>query len=146
MTTTPDALSAESLAVKRIGSAIWIMRLLEPLGCGGASALRDAFSEAIERDASDIVVDLGTQPVVSVEEAATLVAMAAHMRARDRALWVAAGWSEGTGYTLRLIRDSGPAGLLGLSPALDSALHALDSAIGGESGVALTSRSQRATA
>ena len=118
-------LSSESVSVKRIGASVWILRLLESLELRAVPALREAFHEAIEREANDVVVDLASVGSVSVEGVAALADMADVMRGRHGALWIAAPRLEGNGYTLRPIQARVPDGLAGISPALDDALSAL---------------------
>ena len=123
MTTSAHAISAEPLAVKRVGNTVWILRLLESLEGAAVSTLCGAVSEAVEGDATDVVVDLGTVATVSLEGAAALVGMADLMRSRNGALWIAAARPDDAGYTLRPIHRPTTAGLMGISPALDRALH-----------------------
>lgn len=130
MNRTAHAYAADALSVKRVGTRTTILRLRESLEGAAVSILYDAFDDALEHGATDVVVDLGTPSAVSVEGAATLTAMAASMRGGNRTLWIAAGWSDGSGYTLRPIRESGPTALTGVSPALDHALASLASALG----------------
>jgi hypothetical protein len=102
---------------------VWILRLVESLEQDTVSALLDAFGDAIERDATDVVVDLGTVADVSVEGATMLVALADHMRSRNGALWIAAARPEVAGHTLRAIHEPEPSRLIGISSALDRALE-----------------------
>lgn len=118
-------LSLEPVSVKRIGASVWILRLLESLELRAVPALREAFREAIDRDANDVVVDLASVGSVSVEGVAALAEMADLMRGRHGALWIAAPRLEGDGYTLRPVQERAPDGLAGISPALDDALSAL---------------------
>ena len=126
MNTSAHAVAAEPLAVKRVAKGVWILRLLESLEGGAVSSLRQACGDAIERDATDLVVDLGSVAAVSVEGAAALAAMVDLMHSRGGALWIAGAWPHEDGYTLRPVHQPSPAGLLGVSPALDRALEALD--------------------
>lgn len=111
--------------MKRIGASVWILRLVESLELRAVPALREAFHEAINRDASEVVVDLAMADSVSAEGAAELAAMADLMHGRNGALWIAAPRQEGDGYTLRPIQERAPDGLAGVHPALDDALSAL---------------------
>lgn len=122
MNTSTQAPPAGPLTVQRVGTDVWILRLLESLEQDAVSALRDAFGEAIERDATDVVVDLGAVAIVSVEGAAAIAAMADLMHGRKGALWVAAARSDGDGYTLRPVHEPTREGLVGVSRALDDAL------------------------
>lgn len=122
MNRSAPAVRAERLVVRRVGGDVWILRLLSPLEGATIPALRDGFSEAIERDAVDVVVDLGAAVTVSTEGAELLAGFAELLRNRRGALWIAAAWRDGAGYTLRPIHEPGAAGLSGVSPALDSAL------------------------
>ena len=117
------AVTAEPLTVKQIGVTVWILRLCETaFEHRAVTAVGEAFREAVEREASDIVVDLNRAAKVSAAGVATLTAMAEEMLARNGALWIAAPWSEGAGYTLRPIQEPGTRGLVGLSPVLDLAI------------------------
>lgn len=122
-------LSLEPVSVKRIGASVWILRLLESLELRAVPALREAFREAIDRDANDVVVDLASVGSVSVEGVAALAEMANLMRGRHGALWIAAPRLEGDGYTLRPVQERAPDGLAGISPALDDALSALSGGV-----------------
>lgn len=122
-------LSLEPVSVKRIGASVWILRLLESLELRAVPALREAFREAIDRDANDVVVDLASVGSVSVEGVAALAEMADLMRGRHGALWIAAPRLEGDGYTLRPVQERAPDGLAGISPALDDALSALSGGV-----------------
>ena len=122
MMTEVRTFSSEPLSVKRVGATVWIFRLLESLEHRAVPALREAFREAIERDANDVVVDLAIVGSVSDEGAAALAEMADLMRDRSGALWIAAPRPEGDGYTLRPVQEPAPDGLAGVSPALDGAL------------------------
>lgn len=122
-------LSLEPVSVKRIGASVWILRLLESLELRAVPALREAFHEAINRDASDVVVDLASVGSVSVEGVAALADMADLMRGRHGALWIAAPRLEGDGYTLRPVQERAPDGLAGINPALDDALSALSAGV-----------------
>ena len=117
--------SSEPMSVKRVGASVWILRLRESLEQRAVPALREAFREAITRDANDVVVDLATAGSVSVEGAAALAEMADLMRGRSGALWIAAPSLEGNGYTLRPVQEPAPDGLAGVNLALDDALSAL---------------------
>jgi len=121
--------SSEPLSVKRVGASVWILRLRGSLELRAVSALREAFHEAIDRDANDVVVDLASVGSVSVEGAAALAEMADLMRGRNGALWIAAPRLEGDGYTLRPVQASALDGLAGISPALDDALSALSGGV-----------------
>lgn len=111
--------------MKRIGASVWILRLRESLELRAVPALREAFHEAINRDASDVVVDLAMADSISADGAAALADMADLMRGRNGALWVAAPRLEGDGYTLRPVQERAPDGLVGVHPALDDALSGL---------------------
>jgi anti-anti-sigma regulatory factor len=128
MMTKVRRLSAEPVSVKRVGASVWVLRLLEPLELRAVTALREAFREAMDRDANDVVVDLADAPSVSAEGAAALAEMADFMRGRSGALWVAAPTPR-DGYTLRLVREPLPDGLAGINPALDDALSALSAGV-----------------
>ncbi|MDH4102108.1 MAG: STAS domain-containing protein [Thermoleophilia bacterium] len=117
--------SSEPISVRRVGASVWILRLRESLEFRAAAALREAFGEAIRRDANDVVVDLATADSVSAEGAAVLGEMADLMRSRNGALWIAAPGPGGDSYTLRPVRESAPGGLTGVSAALDGALSEL---------------------
>lgn len=126
MKTTAYAVGVQPVAVKRIGSGVWILRLTGSLRASATSAVRDAFGRAIEQDATDIVVDLSRAATVSSEGAAQLVTLASVMRDREGSLWIAAAWPDEAGVTLRPIHEPEPAGLLGISAALDRALGGMD--------------------
>lgn len=110
------------LAVTRLNAGVWILRLLEPLEGSALIALRETLRDAFASDVHDVVVDLGSVVGVSVDGAATLAVAAEIMRERGGALWVAAAWEEGAGYTLRPVNEPARGGLAGISPALDRAL------------------------
>jgi hypothetical protein len=122
MTANAYSLSPTLLSIRRVGASVWIFRLLESLERRTVTVLRDAFRDAIDRDASDVVVDFALAEEVSTEGAAALVEMAGVMRGRCGALWIAAPTGDGHGYTLRAVHQTGPDGMLGVTPALDGAL------------------------
>lgn len=129
MNTTAHAVAPGPVVVRRVGDAMWILRVLESLEDGTVSALHNAFRDAIERDATDVVVDLGTVSTVSAEGATTLATMVDFTQSRNGALWIAAAWPDGTGYTLRPIHEPAPAGLIGVSAALDRGWRGRSTAI-----------------
>jgi len=129
MMTRVRTLSSEPVSVKRIGASVWILRLFESLELRAVPALREAFQEAINRDASEVVVDLAMADSVSAEGAAALADMADLMHGRNGALWIAAPRQDGDGYTLRPIQERAPDGLAGVHPALDDALSALSAGV-----------------
>jgi hypothetical protein len=114
--------SSLELSVVRVGGSVWIIRLLEALGPAAVSHLRAAFDEAVANGAADIVVELAPTEETSTQGAAALGEMADVMRARNGALWIAVPRADGDEYVLRPVRDAAPAGLIGLSEDLDSAL------------------------
>lgn len=120
--TNVHSLPAAPLTIRRIGASVWILRVLESLELRAVPALREAFRVAVASDAHDVVVDLATAETISSEGAAALVEMADFMHGRSGALWIAAPRVNGNGYTLRPIQETGPDGLVGVSPALDGAL------------------------
>ena len=131
MMTKVHTFSSEPLSVKRVGASVWILRLRGSLELRAVSALREAFHEAIDRDANDVVVDLASVGSVSVEGVVALAEMADLMRGRNGALWIAAPRLEGDGYTLRPVQAPAFDGLAGVSLALDDALSELS---GGRTG------------
>ena len=122
VTTALQEPQSEELTVTRVAADVWILRLLEPFDGVALIAFREVFGDALSGDVHDLVVDLGAIARVSVDGAATLGVAADVMRARAGALWIAAAWEGGAGYTLRPIYDPAPDGLAGISLALDDAL------------------------
>lgn len=122
MTISRQATKNDSIAVRRIGEWVWILRPIEELASDTVDALRDAFLEAVDSGAQNVVVDLSEVDRIATEGAATLVAMADLMRGRNGCLWIAARRAEGAGHTLRAIDEHGSRALLGVSAALDAAL------------------------
>lgn len=129
MSANVRTISSEPVTVERIGGGVWILRVLESLELRAVPALREAFGEAIECDASDVVVDLAMADSVSTDGAAALADMADLMHGRDGALWIAARRLEGDGYTLRPVEGRLPDGLVGVHPALDHALSGLSTRV-----------------
>ena len=114
-----------ALVVRQVGTSVWILRPRHALEGRLVGVLRDAFLEAVDSGAQQVVVDLSEVEMIAPQGAATLVAMADHVLARKGAFWLAATWLGGTGPALRAIEEHGPDALRGLSPALDSALEEL---------------------
>lgn len=120
-----QATTCDSVAVRRVGETVWILRPIGELESHTVDALRDAFLEAVDTGAQNVVVDLSEVDTIATEGAATLVAMTDLMRGRNGSLWIAARWAEDAGHTLRVIAEQGPRALVGMSAALDAALGQL---------------------
>jgi len=127
MTTIGQTRTDEAVAIRRVGESVWILRPTEALGHHAVEVLRDAFLEAVDSGAQNIVVDLSDVDTMAAGGAETILAMADLMRGRNGSLWLAARWSEGEGHSLRAIDERGPRALVGVSAVLDAALEHLSS-------------------
>lgn len=125
MPITGRAKGEGSLGVTRVSESAWVLRPMGPLEDHAVGALRDAFLEAVDSGAENLLVDLSHVASVDVGGAATLLAMADLTRGRSGRFWLAAHRSDGAGHTLRAIDEDGPEALLGVSAALDAALQQL---------------------
>jgi hypothetical protein len=114
-----------TVATKRVGTAVWILRLNGGVDTH-ADDLSSAFDEAIARGARDVVVDVGRRAIVDAELATTLSALNDTMLERDSTLWLAAPWPNGRGHTLKPVREPGLDGLRGVSDELDDAIDRTD--------------------
>lgn len=121
------AVPKDALVVRRVGDSVWILRPREALERRLVGVLRDAFLEAVDSGAEQVVVDLSEIETIAPDGAEMLVVMAEHMLGRNGGLWLAARWSNGAGHALRAIEGRGLDALRGLSPALDVALEELSS-------------------
>lgn len=115
----------DSLVVTRLGETSWILRPREMLEGHAVASLRDAFLEAVDTGAQNVVVDLSEIDAIATDGAATLVAMADLMLGRNGLLWIAARRVEPPGHTLRPIDAHGANALVGVASALDAALERL---------------------
>lgn len=122
---TGRAAAEDSVVVKRVGETSWILRPREALQGRTVDVLRDAFLEAADSGAQNVVLDLSDSDTVAFDGAATLVAMAELMLGRGGLLWLATRWHGRPGHTLRPIEELSYEALAGMTTALDAALAEL---------------------
>jgi hypothetical protein len=111
------------VAIKRVTAAVWILRPAATLEGDTVSALVAAFSEALDRGARDVAIDLSSTTAIDADGAATICNLAEAMLERDSVLWLADSWPGGDGHTLKPIREAGSDALRGVSDKLDNALE-----------------------
>jgi anti-anti-sigma regulatory factor len=122
-----NSAAATSLAVKRVGETVAILRLRDALRDRAVTALRDSFLEEVDGGALEVVIDLSEVDDIGADGAAALVSMADVLLSRNGALWIAAAKTDVGGHALREIETRGAAALGGIYPVLDAALERLAS-------------------
>ncbi len=111
-----------SLAVTRVTDVLWILRPQGTIAGRTVARLRDAFLEAVDCGAREVVVDLSAVESVAEDGATTIAAMSDDLLGRGGAFWIAARGPEDARLRLRPVAARGPEGLRGMASVLDAAM------------------------